>query len=516
MGQGSCSGIALIQDYGVKAGDRVACAMRNQPEWCIAFMAVTSIGAVIVPTNSLWKREELEYGLTDSGSKVLICDDLIFGRIDASLDKLGVRAIVSRPANVLPAGVEAVHTVIERYQGMECPPCLAGHDDIGIIMYTSGTTGNPKGVVQSHRGICQNLVHFMSTSFFKRKSEEASRKLGTAPTQDCTICPVPLFHVTASHQIFLAAITNGTKIVLMEKWDAGEALKLIGRERPTSWAGVPTMVRDLIEHPNFESTDTSSLKSLLGGGAPTPTSQSALVAKKFKKGTPGQGYGLTETNGAVAVNFGASYLKNPGSTGKPNRIMEVAIMDTETGKRLWEPLQQGELLIRSPQNFTHYWNNEKATDEAIVELDGSGYGWFCSGDLCELDAEGAIYIKDRAKDIIIRGGENISCAEVESAFFAGNPNLMECACFGIKDERLGEVVGLMVYMKTGEPEDVAMLIQNVSGQIAPFKIPLAENFFFSKEPLPRGNTGKTLKRAIRDEINKELAEGKRVTHRSKL
>merc|ERR1719174_2676937 len=318
-------------------------------------------------------------------------------------------------------------------------------------------------------------------------------KLGgpTPKHQPCLLCPVPLFHVTASHHIFLASFSGGRKMVLMYKWDAGEALRLIEAEKPSGWTGVPTMVQDLMNHPDFDKRDTSSLMSVGGGGAPTPTTQVNKVSKKFKNAAPSQGYGLTETNGAVCAISAAAYVAHKSSCGKAFPIASFMIADPDTLEVLGAE-QRGELLIKSPLTMSHYWNKPKKTSDAIVSVPGHGDGWFRSGDVAKLDAEGFLYILDRVKDIIIRGGENISCAEVETAFYR-NDSVHECAAFGIKDERLGEVVGLMVYFKAG------------ATPLSAFKIPLEKNVFFTETTLPRGATGKILKRAIRDKINAALA-----------
>eukprot|EP01062_Namystynia_karyoxenos_P065834 TRINITY_DN5988_c0_g2_i1.p2 TRINITY_DN5988_c0_g2~~TRINITY_DN5988_c0_g2_i1.p2 ORF type:complete len:613 (+),score=234.47 TRINITY_DN5988_c0_g2_i1:95-1933(+) len=511
---------ALVTDFGVRKGDRVACCMRNSPEWCITWIAATSIGAVIVPMNSWWQRKELEYGLTDSGSKVLVCDDLIYARIGSDLQRLGVACVRSRPQDG-GAGVPTFDAAVRKHWGAPLPPApQLKTDDFASIMYTSGTTGNPKGVVQTHRGMCNQMCMAMMGDMVKMKMGAALVAAGmprptAPPPQQCAICPVPLFHVTASHHIFLASIMLGGKLVLMEKWDAGNALRLIETERATAWTGVPTMVRDLMEHPNFAKTDTSSLERVGGGGAPTPPSQVGLMKKKFAKSQPGQGYGMTETNGAIAVSNGPQYEAKPESTGPPFPIVDVAIADPDTGKRLGSQ-QRGELLIRSPLNLHHYWRKEKATLETLVELEGHGYGWVRTGDIAELDAENFIYIRDRAKDIIIRGGENISCAEVEGAIFAHCPEVLEAACFGIKDSRLGEVVGVMVMLNQGQKLTAAQILDRLKGKVAGFKLPSESSIFFTESPLPRGATGKTMKRTIRDTVNTELKQGQRRTHRAKL
>ena len=276
----SAIGSYLTHSFDVRRGDRVAICMRNYPEWPIAFIAITAIGAVAVPMNSLWKSKELKYGLKDSGAKVVICDEQRYGYMSSSIKELGIVAIGVR-TSVTPLNFERI--VID-YRNTRMPLCHdLRTDDVGAIFYTSGTTGFPKGVVQTHRGICNQLSTVLVVDHI--------RSIAAPPTtaQPCMICPVPLFHVTASHHIFLSSASRGAKLVLMYKWDAGKALKLIQSERPNSWTGVPTMVQDLMEHPDFDKYDTTSLKSIGGGGAPTPASQVKKTAKKFKGGSPGQG-----------------------------------------------------------------------------------------------------------------------------------------------------------------------------------------------------------------------------------
>eukprot|EP00511_Aplanochytrium_stocchinoi_P002341 CAMPEP_0204838622 /NCGR_PEP_ID=MMETSP1346-20131115/31368_1 /ASSEMBLY_ACC=CAM_ASM_000771 /TAXON_ID=215587 /ORGANISM="Aplanochytrium stocchinoi, Strain GSBS06" /LENGTH=577 /DNA_ID=CAMNT_0051974783 /DNA_START=115 /DNA_END=1848 /DNA_ORIENTATION=- len=493
---------SLVEQLGVKQGDRVAISMRNFPEYCFTFIAVTWLGAIIVPLNSWWKTEELAYGLTDSGSKVLVCDTERFGRIEPKLNELKLQVVITRPEN--DSHKKHNIKVFEELMSDESklsPAAYHSHTDHpACIMYTSGTTGHPKGVVQTHRGVTNQL----RMAILARKINQiAFPPTGNEP-QSCIVCPVPLFHVTATHHVFLSSFVVGRKMVLMYKWDAGEALKIIEKEKPDSWTGVPTMVQDLMEHPDFEKTDTSSLKTVGGGGAPTPKSQVERVGEKFKNGAPQQGYGLTETNGAISTIAGEEYVKNPGSCGKPFPIVEIAVVDPDdpSGKLL-PAGQKGEILMKSPLIMKEYWNNRDKTDEAIISLPDNGHGWFRSGDIGIVNEDGYIFIMDRAKDIIIRGGENISCAEVESAAFE-NPKVFECAAFGIKDERLGEVVGLMVVPKAGESTTQAEILETVKPRLAAFKVPQQHHIFFQSDPLPRGATGKTLKRTIRDRINAKL------------
>eukprot|EP00756_Hemistasia_phaeocysticola_P037527 Hpha_TRINITY_DN16702_c3_g1::TRINITY_DN16702_c3_g1_i1::g.76531::m.76531 len=512
--QVSALGAALTEDFGVKSGDRVACAMRNSPEWVITFLAATSIGAVIVPTNSWWQREELEYGLKDSGANVLLCDDLVYGRIAGSLAGLGVQVVLSRPAEGTH-GLPVLSDVIKKHWGKACPDCPREPDSPAVIMYTSGTTGRPKGVVQTHRGVCNQLWMHLFGRAVRDRVMKSEGILAPPPPQPCAICPVPLFHVSATHHMFLSSIGIGGKVVLMEKWEAGEALKLIERERATRWTAVPTMVRDMMEHPNFSRTDVSSVTDVGSGGASVPPSYVGEMQAKFNA-QPHQAYGLTETNGVIAINNGADYLARRSSTGQAFPIVEVLVADLDTQQTLTKPRQRGELLIRSPLVLSHYWNKKEATNATVVEVEGKGYGWLRTGDVAEVDEEGFIYICDRAKDIIIRGGENISCAEVEASFLAHNPDILEAGCFGIKDARLGELVGLMVQLRPGSKLTAQEMVGRVKGKLAGFKIPLESSIFFTEAPLPRGATGKTLKREIRDTVNKELEQGKRVLQRAKL
>jgi len=372
-------------------------------------------------------------------------------------------------------------------------------EDNALIMYTSGTTGHPKGVVLTHRSVMGQMdtAHFYSELAAKLTPPHMADR-----AQPCIICPVPLFHVTGSHHIFLACFVNGRKLVLLYKWDVSEALMLIEKEKATNWTGVPTMIQDLMEHPEFSKRDTSSLKSVGGGGAAVPIPQVTRVEKAFKGvGRPQQGYGLTETNGGIAFIQGDQYLGRPGSTGPPTVLTDVKVVDLTTRKAL-PTGEQGELLIRGALVMKEYWGKAKATAD-VLDKDG----WFSSGDIAKLDAENYVFITDRAKEIIIRGGENISCVEVESAFYK-NSAVYECAAFGLPDERLGEVVGLAVLLKPEAKLTPNELAKSVKDDLAGFKIPTPDCIFLVNESLPRGDTGKVLRRVIKDRIIQSKKTGK--------
>jgi len=323
-------------------------------------------------------------------------------------------------------------------------------------------------------------------------------KLPPDPDWPCCICPVPLFHVTASHHLFLSCFPSGRKLVLMTKWDATEALRLIEKERPTYWTGVPTMMQDLVEHPDFHKYDTSSLKTITGGGAAVPKAVIPKIDQRFKVGRPAQGYGLTETNGAIASISADSFVLRPGSTGKPFPIVEAKVVDVDTGEELKQG-ERGELVVRSPLVMKEYWGKPEATAKVLNN------GWFKTGDVVYLDEENYIFIVDRAKDIIIRGGENISCADVENAILH-HPAVLEAAVFGIPDERLGERVAAMIMLKSDAKQKPSAndIINFIKGHLASFKIPSPNDIFFTSQPLPRGATGKTLKREIKDAVLKSL------------
>jgi len=468
--------------------------MRNYPEWCFAFIAITRIGAVAVPFNSLWKEEEYAFGLKDSGTKVLICDPERHRLAAGSCASLGVHTIVTRaPKGQPPAGAVAYAAVVEAGKGKAAPDALnVDSDDMAALLYTSGTTGNPKGVMLSHRGIVQQMVMSLATDELQKRMAKAAG-MPPPPYQPAIIAPVPLFHVTGLHHIFLACFVNGRKLVLMTRWDPVVAMQLIQKERPNSWTGVPTMVQDMMEHPDFGKYDLSSLKVVGGGGGPTPKSQVAKSAQKYKA-APLNGYGLTETNGAVTANTGEEYLAQPTSIGKGFPISEFQIRDVDT-RQVLPANQQGEIWIRSILNMKGYFNLPEKTAEVL-----DGEGWFASGDVGIINEDGYVFIQDRKKDLIIRGGENISCAEVEGAFHETG-KILECAAFGIPDERLGEVVGLMAVPMPGcEGVTGKELLDSVGGKLAAFKLPELGNIIITTERLPRGATEKIQKREIRDKV----------------
>lgn len=488
---------ALLEDrYGIKPGDRVAIDMRNYPEWIMAFGAIVSIGAVSVSVNAWWTGPEIEYGLIDSGAKVLFADEERIERIGAQLASLGVRGIAVRCTGDLPAGVEHLDDVL--VPGAPMPEVTVDPDSDATILYTSGTTGHPKGAVSTNRAVLNGLFAFAC-----RGIVESLRVDPKPPSEDdppsypaCFILIVPLFHVTGCVPVMLGSVALGNRLVMMHKWDPLRALQLIERERVTNFVGVPTMSQDLISHPDFEKYDTSSLKAIGGGGAPMAPELVRKIEGSFHgSGRPQLGYGLTETQGYGPGNTGDDYIRKPDSTGRVLPIMQVRVQDTE-GNTL-PAGEVGEIQLSGPMLIRGYWNRPEATAEAIVD------GWLHTGDLGYLDEEGFLYIVDRAKDMVLRGGENVYCAEVEAQIYE-YPLVHECAVFGLPHERLGEEVVAAIMVEPGVELDTAALEEFLKHRMASFKIPT--QWFVQNEPLARGATGKILKREIRDRILAERAQ----------
>ena len=474
----------LVQRYNVQSGDRVGIAMRNLPEWVVSFAAIVSIGAISVSLNAWWTEDELDYAIKDSGLTVLIADTERISRAQGTCQREGVRIVGVRLDELQPLGpnVERWNDVLMR--GVAMPRVDLSPESDATILYTSGTTGFPKGAVSTHRAICQSIMAFASNaSIIDARRGAAQTGSGQPP---CFILIVPLFHVTGCIPVMMSCFAWHFKLVMMFRWEPDRALQLIERHRVTSFVGVPTQSWDLVESANFAKYDTSSLTAVGGGGAPAPPTLVARVDQSFAKGRPSLGYGMTETNAYGPGNYGDDYVSHPTSTGRtPTIVMDVDIRDSahvSLGSNA-----SGEIWLKSPTLIRGYWQRPEDTSRTIVD------GWLRTGDLGRIDDDGFLYIEDRVKDMIIRAGENVYSAQVEAAIYE-QPAVYEAAVFGLAHERLGEEVACVVMLKPGATLGVDELRSYLSGRLANFMIPT--RVAFTTEPLPRNAAGKFLKREM--------------------
>jgi long-chain acyl-CoA synthetase len=487
-------GHALVHDLGVAKGDCVAIAMRNYPEWIAAFAAITSVGAVAVPMNAWWQTDEMVFALEDSGSRVVIADADRLARLRAAAPGSVSATIVTvrdgaEPRSDDPFPVVPLEDLLT--DGATLPEVDIDPDDDVTILYTSGTTGNPKGAVSTHRAVLSSLMAFAARGAVNALREPADTGAEPDPgtPQPAVMLCVPLFHVTGLVPVMLGAFVGGSKLVMTYKWDPERALELIERERVTNFVGVPTMSWDLLESPSFAERDTSSLLAVGGGGAPMPPELVKRIEDNFSKGRPSLGYGMTETNAYGPGNVGDDFIAHPTSTGRAVPVMDLRVTDP-LGNVLATG-ETGEIWFRGPMLIRGYWNRPDATADTIVD------GWLRSGDIGHTDDEGFVYVSDRAKDMVLRGGENIYSAEVEAAIYE-HPAVYEAAVYGLPHERLGEELACHVMVKPGESLDVDGLQAFVGERLANFKVP--SRVTIVTEQLPRNASGKILKRALRDAV----------------
>ena len=454
---------------GIKKGDRVAICMQNNPEYIFSFMGIMGMGAVCVPLNSWWVPSEVIYGLEHSDAKLLIADKKRLQGLESMPDVIKVVTTYADDENFT-----SFNSFVEG-QSSSWPEVEINRNDYASIYYTSGSTGRPKGVLSSQKGILSTM--FSWTCYSVVASQIAAK---TNPDATPLVSPdlavlhcVPLFHVTGSHSAFLMSILIGRKIVMMKKWDAGEALKIIEEEKVSDITGVPTQTWELLSHPKKNDYDLSSLKVLGGGGGPRPAEHVKQLDEQFE-GRPGIGYGLSETNALATLGNGDEYVNHPSSTGRVvPPLTEIKILDND-----WNEVAEGELgeiAIKTPASMVGYWKNDEATKECMNEG-----GWFRTGDLGKFEGP-FLYIVDRVKDMVIRGGENIACPEVEAAIYE-HENVLEVCVFGVPDTRLGEIVSCCIYLKPGTNLNQEELSSFLSDKLAPFKIPAEFNFTENKIP----------------------------------
>lgn len=482
----------LVERFGIEKGDRIAIAMRNFPEWALAFWAITAAGAVVVPLNAWWTGAELEYGLADSGSRLAFLDSEREERLAGHLPECVESVIVARAETEPSDGHLRFEDVLgEVPEDAELPDVDLDTDDDATIFYTSGTTGNPKGALGTHRNICTNLS---SLFFINARTQARKKALGVTddrppPEQNSYLLSVPFFHATGCHSVLVSNTAAGGKLVIMFKWDAGRALELIEREQVTTFGGVPAMAMQVLDHPDFAKRDTSSVRSVAYGGAPAPPDLVRRIKELFPGGSPSNGYGLTETSSVTTMNQGDDYVRKPDSVGVPVPVCEVKVVD-EDGNELPEG-SVGELWIKGPNVVKGYFNKPEATSAAFTD------GWLHSGDVARIDEEGFVYIVDRAKDMVIRGGENVYCVEVEAALHE-HPAVSDAAVIGIPHDVLGEEVGAVVRLRHGMGVTEQELQAHVRERLAGFKVPV--KVWFRDDELPRNPAGKILKRQLRDEL----------------
>jgi long-chain acyl-CoA synthetase len=468
----------LAGDWGVRKGDRVAIAMRNCPAWIVAYMAALKAGGVATLINGWWAPEEMRHGLAISEPCLIIADEPRARRLEAGGC---VIPTVSLPVE-LPID-DALAPLLARGGEADLPD-IAPEDD-ATILFTSGSTGLAKGAISTHRAVTTGVYAYSIGLATLLGIKERDGESPANPPK--TLVNVPLFHVTGEVPVLLNSFVIGRTMVMLPKWDAGEALRLIEKEKITYFVGVPTMSLELMQHPDRDKYDLSSLTDIAAGGAPRPVAHVARLEASFRGAQPALGYGLTETNAVGTSNFWSNYHDKPASAGRAHApIAELAILGE--GDNHLPGGERGEIAIRSAANIRGYWRDEAATRAAFT-----ADGYFRSGDIGYLDEDGYLFIVDRKKDIIIRGGENISAQEVEAALYA-NHAVSEAAVFGLADERLGEVPAAVVYCEKQRPT-AAALTDFLAERLAQFKLPA--RIWFSDEPLPKLGTGKIDKVRLR-------------------
>ena len=483
---------AKLVELGVGPGDRVAIAMRNYPEWMLAHWAVNAIGAVVVGMNAWWVAHEMAYALEDSTPSVLIADRERLQRFGELRERFpAVTVIAVRAGEARPDW--ALDWQFATAGEAPLPEAAVDADSDACIFYTSGTTGRPKGARLTHRGCVNNIMNvaFANTVQPRALACAAGRDPAQPGDSDLprTLLATPLFHVTANNCVAQVVTLSGGSLVHMYKWDAREALELIERERINSFSGVPMMTREMLMHPDFAHRDISSLKTIGGGGAAMQPDLVNKVPQQMPGTRPATGYGMTETCGIITGLSLEFFMDRPTSVGPAMPTFEARIVDAE-GTTLANG-DIGELLVRGAPVVRGYLNRPEATAETIVD------GWLHTGDIAYMDDDGFIYLVDRAKDMVLRGGENVYCAEVENAIFH-HEAVAECAVFAVADERLGEAVAAAVYCKPGSTLDAAALREHCRRHLAAYKIP--HYLWFLDDPLPRNANGKFLKRALRDSL----------------
>ena len=489
---------ALLNDFGLQKGDRVAICMRNYPQWPVAFWACLVSGLIATPLNSWWKGEELEYGLENSGARVAIVDPQIFERIQEHWPNVPTleRVIVARADqdDYADPSVTALEEIIGNVGNWAKLPVIGLpevellSDDDATIMYSSGTTGRPKGILATHRATVSNMFNSMGNQAraLLRRGDEIPVN-GPDEPQKATLLAIPFFHATGAFAVLAPTMHNGQKIVSMYKWDAGEALPIIEREKITTFGGVPAIAWQVLEHPDREKYDLSSVEGVSYGGAPSAPELVATIKRTFKDAHAANGWGMTETCATATLNLAEDYFMRPQSAGLPGFAMSLKIVGPD-GKEVPRG-EVGELWCFGPSNAKLYWNRPDATAETFID------GWVVTGDLARMDEEGFLYLVDRAKDMLIRGGENIYCIEVENTLYE-HPAVMDAAVVGIPDKVLGEEVGAVVQLKPGMDVSEQEIRHFVAGKLAAFKVP--KRVEFEREPLPRNANGKILKSELKE------------------
>ncbi|MCB1016404.1 MAG: acyl--CoA ligase [Acidimicrobiales bacterium] len=499
----------LHDDFGVGHGDRVAVLSANNPEWCLSFWATVNLGAILVGLNGWWKTDEILYGLRDSGAKVLVADGRRFERIAEHLGDLpDLEAVFLVDAETDDEDDPRVHdfSVLAGDPTPALPDVPIDQDDPAVIFYTSGTTGKPKGAISTHRNMIANLMNtlfngVLTGALAAAEAAEAGDEAGPAPGlgagQTVSLFTSPLFHVSGCHSTLVVGLLAGLRLVMTEgKFEPEKALQLIEQEGVTIWATVPTMVWRVCEHPARHDYDTSTVTSVAFGGSPSADELQRMVRDTFPNvRTTSNVYGLTESSSAATIISGRDALEKPTSVGPPVPVVDLKIVDAEgtevpTG-------HTGEVCLKGPIIMPGYWGKPEATAETVRD------GWLHTGDLGHVDEDGYLFITDRAKDMIIRGGENIYCVEIEQRL-VDHPAVADAAVIGVAHPELGEEVKAVVQVAPGGSITEDEVRRWVGEALATFKVPTYVELTGDK--LPRNASGKLLKNVLRGEGEVSFSE----------